>query len=69
MAEAVILKSNELAWPTGIANFDARQRNMAQMANYTVFYLTTLLTGQAILFVPAVENSAMPADLAPAFGA
>ncbi len=65
MADAVVLKSNEAAWPKGIASLDARNKNKALFTGYTVFYLTSLVTNQAVLFVPAVENSDMPAGMAP----
>lgn len=65
LAEAVILNSVESAWPEGIASLDARSANQAAFAGYTLFYLTTLATGQVVLFVPAIENSMMPAGMAP----
>lgn len=65
MADEIVIKSNEAAWPIGIASLDARTENRALMGAYTVFYITTLSSGQAVLFVPSVENSSMIAGMAP----
>ncbi len=65
MANKVVKKSVESAWPAGIASLGARNQNRSLMAGYTTFYLTALDEHRAILFVPAVENSWMAPDMQP----
>lgn len=64
LATKVINGSVESAWPSGIASLEGRTDNQPKMADYKVYYLTTV-DEKAVLFIPSAENKQMPADMQP----
>ena len=56
---------NENNWPSAIRTLEGRNNNRPTIASYHSYLLVKLENNQSILWIPASENSSMPAGFVP----